>query len=179
MKEAKMLQSELPAGIVCIPREECLDRYHAQIDGPPSTPYERGRFSVDVSLSSCYPMEPPSMRFETRIYHPNIDDHGNICLDVLKSGKNGCWTPSWTLAKVLVALSVLLATPNPHDPLMPDIADQMLSDGSAYMAAAREWTARYAAPSAEDAAAEPDTSVGTAVPSSDAGDGESPTKRRK
>ncbi|KAJ2717215.1 hypothetical protein H4R19_000159 [Coemansia spiralis] len=147
MKEARMLQSELPGDIVCTPREESLDRYHAQISGPPDTPYEHGRFDVDVALSDRYPMEPPSMRFETRIYHPNIDDHGNICLDVLKSGKSGCWNPSWTLAKVLVALSVLLATPNPHDPLMPEIADLMLNDRPTYVAAARDWTTRYATPS--------------------------------
>ncbi|KAJ2805230.1 hypothetical protein H4R21_001337 [Coemansia helicoidea] len=163
MKEARMLQSELPPGIVCTPREESLDRYQAQIDGPPDTPYERGRFAVDVALSDRYPMEPPSVRFATRIYHPNIDDHGNICLDVLKSGKSGCWNPSWTLAKVLVALSVLLATPNPHDPLMPEIADLLLNDRPAYLAAARDWTARFATPAA-------DGSEGPA---------ESPAKRRR
>ncbi|PIA17634.1 ubiquitin conjugating enzyme, partial [Coemansia reversa NRRL 1564] len=144
LKEFRMLQSDLPSGILCTPKHESLDQYEARIDGPPDTPYERGRFLIDVALSAQYPMEPPSMRFKTRIYHPNIDDHGNICLDVLKTGKSGCWNPSWTLGRVLVSLTVLLGSPNPHDPLMPDIADQMLNDHPAYVNAAREWTAKHA-----------------------------------
>ncbi|KAI8321232.1 ubiquitin-conjugating enzyme, partial [Martensiomyces pterosporus] len=144
LKEYRMLQTELPPGIICTPKYESLDKYEARIDGPASTPYENGRFLVDVALSGRYPMEPPSMKFKTRIYHPNIDDHGNICLDVLKSGKNGSWNPSWTLGKVLVSLTVLLSSPNPHDPLMPDIADMILNDNAAYIKTAREWTARYA-----------------------------------
>ncbi|KAJ2724820.1 Ubiquitin-conjugating enzyme E2 T [Coemansia sp. Benny D115] len=146
MKELRMLQSGLPPDIVCTPKGDRLDRYSARIDGPCDTPYEGGRFRVDVVLTESYPFEPPSVKFVTPIYHPNIDNHGNICLEVLKSGKNGCWSPSWTLDKVLISLSVLLQNPNPQDPLMPEIADQMLSDNAAYLKAARECTAKHAAP---------------------------------
>ncbi|KAJ2341858.1 hypothetical protein GGF43_006072, partial [Coemansia sp. RSA 2618] len=144
MKEFQMLQSELPPGILCTPKLESLTEYEAQIDGPPDTPYEHGRFLLDVSLSERYPLEPPTIRFKTRVYHPNIDDYGNICLEVLKTGKNGCWNPSWTLGKVLIALTVLLASPNPDDPLMPEIADLITSDRGAFDAHARMWTEKYA-----------------------------------
>ncbi|KAJ2452470.1 OPT super [Coemansia sp. RSA 2336] len=150
MKEFRMLQSELPAGIICTPKHESLDRYEARIDGPPDTPYEGGRFLVDVSLSDRYPIEPPSVKFKTRIYHPNIDDFGNICLEVLKSGKNGSWNPSWTVGKVLVALTVLLGSPNPHDPLMPEIAEQMRSSHATYIKTAKEWTMQHAMVHEED-----------------------------
>ncbi|KAJ2851002.1 Ubiquitin-conjugating enzyme E2 T [Coemansia brasiliensis] len=150
MKEFRMLQSELPAGIICTPKHESLDHYEVRIDGPPDTPYEGGRFLVEVSLSDRYPIEPPSVKFKTRIYHPNIDDFGNICLEVLKSGKNGSWNPSWTVGKVLVALTVLLGSPNPHDPLMPEIAEQMRNSHAAYVKAAKEWTERHAMVHEED-----------------------------
>ncbi|KAJ2397038.1 Ubiquitin-conjugating enzyme E2 T [Coemansia sp. RSA 2603] len=143
-KELNLLQTELPADIVCTPKGERIDSYEARMEGPPDTPYENGYFYVDINLSSLYPIEPPSMAFKTRIYHPNIDDHGQICLEVLKKGKNGGWSPSWTLDKVLISLKVLLANPNEDDPLMSEIADQMRSDHGAYVKTAREWTAKYA-----------------------------------
>ncbi|KAJ1794837.1 hypothetical protein LPJ59_004452 [Coemansia sp. RSA 2399] len=152
MKEFRMLQKELPQGIICTPRHERLDSYEASIEGPPNTPYENGRFLIDVSLSSRYPIEPPSLKFKSRIYHPNIDDHGNICLDILKSGKKGNWNPSWTLGKVLVSMTVLLSNPNPHDPLMPEIADQWLNDHAGFERTAREWTSKYATGFSDDPA---------------------------
>ncbi|KAJ1856033.1 hypothetical protein GGH12_000690 [Coemansia sp. RSA 1822] len=144
MKEFRMLQSELPPGIVCTPQHESLTRYEAQINGPPDTPYTNGRFLLDIVLPPRYPLEPPSIKFRTRVYHPNIDDFGNICLEVLKTGKKGCWSPQWTVGKVLVALSVLLESPNPSDPLMPEIADQITNDYKAFVETAREWTKVHA-----------------------------------
>ncbi|KAJ2870425.1 Ubiquitin-conjugating enzyme E2 T [Coemansia aciculifera] len=142
--EFKFLQTGLPDGIICSPKGDRLDHYEARIDGPPDSPYENGRFFIDVVLSETYGVDPPSVKFKTRIYHPNIDDHGNICLDILKSGSKGGWKPSWTLDKVLIALRVLLESPNPEDPLMPEIAEQMTSDHAAFTKAAAEWTAQYA-----------------------------------
>ncbi|KAJ2674780.1 hypothetical protein GGI25_004243 [Coemansia spiralis] len=152
MKEFRMLQSELPPGILCTPKHERLDSYEASIIGPPNTPYANGRFLIDISLSERYPIEPPSLKFKSKIYHPNIDDYGNICLDILKSGKKGSWNPSWTLAKVLVSLTLLLSNPNPHDPLMPEIADQLLNDRPGFDKTANEWTAKYAMSFSDDPA---------------------------
>ncbi len=44
-----------------------------------------GIFKAELFLPDDYPMTPPKIRFLTRIYHPNIDKLGRICLDVLKS----------------------------------------------------------------------------------------------
>ncbi|KAJ2745207.1 hypothetical protein GGI20_002346 [Coemansia sp. BCRC 34301] len=145
LSEYKLLQNELPPGIICTLKDEVrMDRYEARIDGPPDSPYESGRFFVDIMLSETYGVDPPSVKFKTRIYHPNIDDHGNICLDVLKTGNKGAWAPSWTLDKVLLALQQLMAKPNADDPLMPEIAEQKRNDPGAFARAAAEWTTRYA-----------------------------------
>ena len=64
-------------------------------------------------------MEPPKVRFLTKIYHPNIDKLGRICLDVLKEK----WSPALQIRTVLLSIQALLSCPEVSDPLDPSVAD--------------------------------------------------------
>jgi ubiquitin-protein ligase len=61
--------------------------------GPSGTPYEGGTFLVDIVIPANYPFEPPKMRFDTRLWHPNVSSqNGAICLDILKT--------EWSAARI-------------------------------------------------------------------------------
>jgi ubiquitin-conjugating enzyme E2 D/E len=120
---------------------ENLTEWEGTIIGPSETPYEGGIFKISITFSSKYPHRPPIIKFLTKIYHPNISSHGDICLDILKSEK---WSPALTINKTLLSICSLLNDPNPDDPLMGDIARQLVSNRELYNATAREWTLRYA-----------------------------------
>ncbi len=64
--------------------EQNYRHFHGTIEGPPDTPYEGGVFELEFFYPDNYPTEPPKFRFLTKIYHPNIDKLGRICLDILK-----------------------------------------------------------------------------------------------
>jgi len=49
-----------------------LTHLRGQFVGPPDTPYEGGRYSIDIRIPSEYPFRPPVMKFETKIWHPNV-----------------------------------------------------------------------------------------------------------
>lgn len=71
-------------GISARPHADNPRYFDVVIAGPASSPYEGGLFKLELFLTEQYPMEPPKVRFLTRLYHPNVDKIGRICLDILK-----------------------------------------------------------------------------------------------
>ena len=96
------------------------DLYHwsATIGGPEDSPYAGGLYFLNIHFPVDYPFKPPKITFTTKIYHMNINAHGSICLDILKTQ----WSRALTISKVLLSISSLLCDPNPEDPLVPEIA---------------------------------------------------------
>jgi len=117
-----------------------LFTWQATIIGPTETPYEGGMFNLRIFFPPDYPFKPPKITFQTRIYHPNINSNGEICLDILKTQ----WSPALSLTKILLSLCSLLSDPNPNDPLVPEIAKIYKTDIEEFNRIAREYTINYA-----------------------------------
>ena len=108
--------------------------------GPTETPYEGGKFQLELNIPEKYPFLPPQLKFITRIYHPNIAIDGTICLDILKNQ----WSAALKLNSVILSLSALLANPNPDDPLDVTVAKIYKSDINLFKQNAKDFTKKYA-----------------------------------
>ena len=122
------------------PIDDDLFYWSAIIIGPPETPYENGIFKLDIHFPEDYPFRPPKISFKNKIYHPNINSKGAICLDILKKE----WSPALTISKVLLSICSLLSDPNPDDPLVPEIARVYKSNRKLYNKYAKDWVIKYA-----------------------------------
>lgn len=140
VKETQRLVSEPVPGITAFPADDNARYFNVVIDGPAETPFEGGKFKLELFLPEEYPMAAPKVRFMTKIYHPNVDKLGRICLDILKDK----WSPALQIRTVLLSIQALLSAPNPDDPLANDVAEKWKLNESEALVTAREWTKTYA-----------------------------------
>lgn len=138
------MHSKPPSGITIYQKDDKINILQAVILGPEDTPYKNGTFHVEIVVPDNYPFSPPSIKFITKIYHPNIDDNGRICLDLIKMPPKGSWKPTIGLEGLLIAIRMLLQSPNPDDPLMADIAEEFVNDRMEYERKAQECTKKHA-----------------------------------
>lgn len=140
VKETEKLQKEAPPGISACAASDNPRYFKVVMAGPPQSSYEGGIFNLELFLPEEYPMVPPKVRFLTKIYHPNIDKLGRICLDIIKDK----WSPALQINKVLLSIQLLMSSPNPDDPLANDVAEHWKKDEAGAVKTARQWTEKYA-----------------------------------
>ncbi|KAK3024312.1 hypothetical protein RJ639_042994 [Escallonia herrerae] len=122
------------------PAGQDMFTWQATIMGPADSPFAGGVFLISIHFPPDYPFKPPKVSFRTKVFHPNINSNGSICLDILKEQ----WSPALTISKVLLSICSLLTDPNPDDPLVPEIAHMYKTDRAKYETTARSWTQKYA-----------------------------------
>ncbi len=104
-RQQQELLKNHPDGVSIIINEEDPLDIQADIEGPKDTPYEGGLFRVRFVISSEFPQIAPKGFFLTKIFHPNVSEKGEICVNTLKRD----WDPKkWSLYHILeVNLSIL------------------------------------------------------------------------
>ncbi|CAJ2502937.1 Uu.00g103310.m01.CDS01 [Anthostomella pinea] len=85
--------------------------------------YHGGLFTFTFNMDQNYPHEPPKVRCQQKIYHPNIDLEGKVCLNILRED----WKPVLNLNAVIVGLQFLFLEPNASDPLNKEAAEDLRS----------------------------------------------------
>ena len=140
-KELSEIQKDTPENCSAgLNNKNDLFNWDATIIGPTETPYEGGIFYLKMLFPADYPFKPPKITFNTKIYHPNINSNGDICLDILKDQ----WSPALSVSKILLSICSLLADPNPNDPLSPEIAALYKFNREKFIENAKDFTLRYA-----------------------------------
>mmetsp|Transcript_5499 Transcript_5499/g.7019 ORF Transcript_5499/g.7019 Transcript_5499/m.7019 type:complete len:157 (-) Transcript_5499:211-681(-) len=140
IKETQRLIADPVEGISATPYADNLRYFAVAIEGPDGSPYENGVFQLELFLPVEYPMTPPKVRFLTKIYHPNVDKLGRICLDILKDK----WSPALQIRTVLLSIQALMSAPNPDDPLDNNVAEVWKSNEQQALDTAREFTRNFA-----------------------------------
>ena len=88
---------------------------------PDEGAYVGGKFIFDVKVPTGYPHEPPKVKCSTKVFHPNIDVEGNVCLNILRED----WKPVLSISHVAYGLTHLFLDPNPSDPLNKEAAEML------------------------------------------------------
>ncbi|OQV22633.1 putative Ubiquitin-conjugating enzyme E2 L3 [Hypsibius exemplaris] len=110
---------------------------------PEHPPYNKGAFLVNIVIPDNYPFRPPKINFGTKIYHPNITEHGHVCHPIYGSQ----WSPSLRIEQVIQALLDLISTPEPNRQCCTcraDLIEEFTKDKEKFMKNAEEFTIKHA-----------------------------------
>ncbi|ETV94957.1 hypothetical protein H310_11600 [Aphanomyces invadans] len=111
------------AAVVSFPDSNDLTNFHVRITVDTGL-WTGAAYTFTFKIPSFYPHEPPKVRCMTKIYHPNIDLDGNVCLNILRED----WKPVLDINAVIYGLIYLFYEPNPDDPLNREAAEMFRSD---------------------------------------------------
>ncbi|ESR49516.1 UBC core domain-containing protein [Citrus sinensis] len=100
-------------GVSAFPEGESIFTWIGTIEGGKGTMYEGLSYKLSLRFPLDYPFKPPQVKFETMCFHPNVDQYGNICLDILQDK----WSSAYDCRTILLSIQSLLGEPNPESPL--------------------------------------------------------------
>uniref|UniRef100_A0A672HUC5 E2 ubiquitin-conjugating enzyme n=1 Tax=Salarias fasciatus TaxID=181472 RepID=A0A672HUC5_SALFA len=107
---------------------------------PDCPPYDKGAFRIEIVFPAEYPFKPPKITFKTKIYHPNIDEKGQVCLPIISVDN---WKPATKTNNVIQCLVALVNLPQPEHPLRADLAEEYTKDRAKFMKNAEEFTKKH------------------------------------
>ena len=95
--------------------------------------YKSGVFNFTFAINDNFPHDPPKVKCTQKIYHPNIDLEGNVCLNILRED----WKPVLNLNAVIVGMQFLFLEPNASDPLNKEAAEELRANRESFKRSVR------------------------------------------
>ena len=101
--------------------------------------WQGGVFDFHFTIPDDFPFQRPSIICQTRIWHPNIEETGAVCLNILRDN----YTAAMSIDQLVLGLQFLFSEPNPNSPLNKEAAEQYSSNIAAFKEKAQEYMALY------------------------------------
>ena len=140
-KQELHLKNNPLSGITFYFNENDITDIQADIEGPEATPYEGGIFRVTIKIPPNFPTIAPKGIFLTKIFHPNISEQGEICVNTLKRD----WDPKkWSLRDLFQVIKCLLIVPFPQSALNEEAGKLFMEDYEQFSKIAKMFTSIHA-----------------------------------
>ncbi|ELA46231.1 hypothetical protein VCUG_02277 [Vavraia culicis subsp. floridensis] len=134
MKDLKDLERTKSRTVFAAPLQDDILTWCALIIGPKDTPFEDATFSMTMAFDESYPCTPPTCKFISKVYHPNIYANGDLCLDILTNR----WSPTFNVMTILMSVQSMLNDPNVHSPANLEAANLFDNDKKCYVRRVRD-----------------------------------------
>lgn len=127
--------------------EASLYEWKVYIEGPKDTCYEGGVFQLQLSFPKDYPMSPPTLKFLSDFWHPNVYNDGKVCMSILHPpGEDAMsgelaeerWLPTQSVTTIVLSLMSLLNDPNCSSPANVDASVEWRRNRDSYVAKCRK-----------------------------------------
>ncbi|GMM31277.1 E2 ubiquitin-conjugating protein [Martiniozyma asiatica (nom. inval.)] len=147
-KEYSHFVKSPPDRIIAAPVSDSdLLNWNCALQGPEGTPYAHGVYQATLKFPADYPLSPPTMRFITPIFHPNVYADGRVCISILhQPGEDPMhyeaaderWGPLQSVDKVLISVLSLLSDANCESPANVDAAKMMRDNAEQFKQKVRQ-----------------------------------------
>ncbi|WUR04074.1 ubiquitin-conjugating enzyme E2 2 (UBC2) [Vairimorpha necatrix] len=138
LKDYSAIKNNIDKTIFASPLDNNIFLWVAIILGPENTPFEDGTFNLVLIFDNTYPQNPPKVKFLSKMFHPNVYQNGELCLDMLKNR----WSPSYDILGILISIQSLLNDPNIKSPANLEAADLYENDKLEYSKKVKETVIR-------------------------------------
>ncbi|OQV22635.1 putative Ubiquitin-conjugating enzyme E2 L3 [Hypsibius exemplaris] len=110
---------------------------------PDHFPYNKGAFLVDIVFPAEYPFKPPVINFRTKIYHPSVNEKGQVCLSIVEHDN---WKPATKAVQIIQSVLDLINEPEPNHQCGDRcrMAEELTKDKEKFMKNAEEFTIKHA-----------------------------------